>query len=114
MSIGPLGGLGASAAGGPLSQTKGTETERAAQDTTSQQRQVNSEKSADSAAGVGQTAEDQQSSDRDADGHRLWEQNQQDDQAQQAEADNVPDSTQLPQQIKDLHGISGNELDLLG
>lgn len=116
MSIGPMGGIGASAAGAPLSQTKGSEAERAAQESTGQQRNAASEKSAESAAGIGETSEDQESSDRDADGRRLWERNEQSDDEQQ-ESDTDPgteDGTATPHQVKDVHGESGNELDLTG
>jgi len=74
MSVGPLGGLAASAAGSPLSQTKGSEVERATQDAGAQQRRTESQRKAESASGVGETdGEDHEPSDRDADGRRLWE-----------------------------------------
>jgi hypothetical protein len=73
MSIGPTSGIVGSAAGSPLAQTRGSETERASHDTSGQQRQVDSNQDAENAAGIGQTAEDQQASDRDADGRRIWE-----------------------------------------
>ena len=115
MSIGPMGGIGASAAGAPLSQTKGSEAERAAQESTGQQRSVESEKNAESAAGIGETSEDQESSDRDADGRRLWELKEQDGEAEQD--DDVMETEEhapTPRQVKDVHGESGNELDLTG
>jgi len=119
MSIGPMGGIGASAAGAPLSQTKGSEAERAAQDNTSQQRVTAADKNAESAAGIGETSEDQESSDRDADGRRLWEQNEQaaaeEDNAQEdADKEASDDEAAAPRQVKDIHGESGNAVDLTG
>ncbi|TWT41591.1 hypothetical protein [Botrimarina hoheduenensis] len=73
MSIGPLGGILGSAAGTPLSQTKGAAAERAGRDAAAQERGVELDLKAEKAAGIGQTEGDQQSSDRDADGRRLWE-----------------------------------------
>ena len=71
MSVGPSSGILGSAAGAPLAQTKGNETTRASQQGSAQQRQLQNEKAADDAAGVGQTQEDQGASERDADGRRL-------------------------------------------
>ena len=67
MSIGPSGMIG-SVAGSPLSQTRGSDSQRAQQESAAKAGQAQAEQ------GVGETAPDQQSSDRDADGHRLWEQ----------------------------------------
>jgi hypothetical protein len=66
-------GMMGSVAGSPLAQTKGTDIERAEQETSAQTRRADSEKKAESASGVGETEEDQQSSERDADGRRLLE-----------------------------------------
>ena len=60
-----------SAAGAPLSQTAGSETERAQKESLAQQRQVGRDQKAEQAAGIGQTEQDQESSERDADGRRL-------------------------------------------
>ena len=111
MSIGPLGGLGGSAAGSPLSQAKGSDVERAQQETGAQQRRVQGEKKAEKAAGIGETdGEDHETADRDADGRRLWEKSPEvpkaDDQAGSAGAD--------PPQSKDVSGQTGNLLDLSG
>jgi YD repeat-containing protein len=76
MSMGPLGGILGSAAGTPLSQTKGATTERAARDSavkeTADQLDLHAEKS----AGIGTTEGDSETSDRDADGRRAWEWNE--------------------------------------
>src|SRR5215470_10182212 len=73
MSIGSLGFAGIGAAT-PLAQAKGPDTERAAQETTSQQLQQQSDFKAEQAAGVGQTDGDEhEAEDRDADGRRPWE-----------------------------------------
>ncbi len=104
MSMGPvMGGILGSAAGAPLSQTAGSESERAQKDAATQQRQVETDQHAEDAAGVGQTEEDQETSDRDADGRRLWEMppgTEQDDDA--------------PRKAKDTTGQCGNNLDLTG
>ena len=75
MNVGPMSGVVGSAAGAPLSQTAGSETERAQKDSSAHQRQVEKDKKAADAAGIGQTEEDQGTSERDADGRRFWEAN---------------------------------------
>lgn len=110
MSLGPLGGVLGSAAGAPLSQTKGSETERSAREGASQDNRVETEKKADEASGIGHTEEDQATDDRDADGRRLWE-------APPETEDEQPDSeASAPptKQVKDPKGESGNQLDLTG
>ena len=115
MSIGPMGGIGASAAGASLSQTKGSEAERAAQEGTNQQRSVESDKAAERSAGIGETSEDQESSDRDADGRRLWENKEEEGEAEQNDnATEAEEHTSTQRKVKDVHGESGNELDLTG
>ncbi|MHB8899431.1 MAG: hypothetical protein ACYC6Y_11840 [Thermoguttaceae bacterium] len=75
MSVGSLGGLAASVAGAPLAQSKGSDVDRAGQDSAAQQRRVQASEKAESAAGIGQTdGEDHATGERDADGRRLWEQ----------------------------------------
>lgn len=109
MSVGPMGGIAGSAAGSPLAQTKGSETERAQQDASNQQRRVQNEQKAESAAGIGETdGEDHEASERDADGRRLWE-------------EPPPGSGQQTEEeqggrnrSKDASGQSGNLLDLSG
>jgi hypothetical protein len=108
MSVGPLGGLAASAAGSPLAQTKGSDVDQVQQDANSQQRRVESETKAEDAAGIGQTdGEDHEAADRDADGRRIWEKI-----AQDKHQEETPDPHQRPS--KDASGQSGNLLDLSG
>jgi hypothetical protein len=111
MSVGSLGGIVSSAAGAPLSQTAGSETERAQKDSLAQGRQVDANQKAERAAGIGQTEQDQETSERDADGRRLWE--AKDEKAKkglpEAEAADTP-----IRQSKDATGQSGTQLDLTG
>jgi hypothetical protein len=113
MSMVPLGGIVSSAAGVPLSQTAGSETERAQKDSQAQSRQVDSDQQAERAAGIGQTDEDQESSERDADGRRLWEAPAE-AKKDKAEDENGSNSDALPRQSKDPTGQSGTQLDLTG
>ena len=108
MNVGALGGMIGSAAGAPLSQTAGSETERSQRDSSTQQRQVATDKSAEQAAGIGTTDEDQGASERDADGRRFWETPPPAD----ADAEEQPD--QPPRHAKDPSGLCGGSLDLTG
>jgi hypothetical protein len=110
MTMAPLGGIVTSAAGAPLSQTAGSETERVQRDSAHQQRQADSSQQAERAAGIGQTDEDQQSSERDADGRRLWEAPIR---PQKKAAEEEPVAT-VVRQSKDASGQSGTQLDLTG
>jgi hypothetical protein len=106
----PLGGIASSAAGAPLSQTAGSETERAQKDSLVQHRQTAASQQAERAAGIGQTDEDQESSERDADGRRPWEAP-----AGSTKNDQNTDATEtLTRQSKDATGQSGTKLDLTG
>ena len=110
MSIGPLGGLGGAAAGSPLAQTKGSDVERAQDETGAQRRRVQSEQKAENASGIGEAdGEDHEAAERDADGRRLWETPPGEAEAGEAEA-GADDSPQS----KDLSGERGNLLDLSG
>jgi len=112
MSVGPLGGIGGSAAGSPLAQTKGSDVERAEQDASAQQRRVQLDQKADSAAGIGETdGEDHQTGERDADGRRLWEETTQ---GRSAEEEANPADAPPSQQSRDATGQAGNLLDLSG
>lgn len=111
MSIGPMSGIPASAAGAPLSQTSGSETERAQRDSSSQQRQAASTEKADKAAGIGQTEQDEGTSERDADGRRFWETTEQ---STEEEVDGQHDEQQSLRQAKDPLGNSGGMIDLTG
>lgn len=107
MNVVPMGGIISGAAGSPLAQTSGAESERTARDGVVQQRQISSQQSAEAAAGIGTTNEDQETSERDADGRMFWERpvaagKQQDEMGPSA------------RQSKDPTGASGNSLDLTG
>jgi hypothetical protein len=105
-----LGGIVGSAAGAPLSQTSGNETERAQKEASAQSRQVDADQKAERAAGIGQTDQDQESSERDADGRRLWE-----EPAKRGQVDDEAEPTEdSPRQSKDATGQCGNQLDLTG
>ncbi len=108
MSMGPMSGVAGSAAGAPLSQASGSETERAQKDASAHQRQVETDKKAADAAGIGQTEEDQGTSERDADGRRFWETTDKKIPEQDA------DQSEPPRKAKDPTGNSGNSLDLTG
>jgi hypothetical protein len=109
MSIGPLGGLAASAAGSPLQQTQGAEVERTSQDVAAQQRRVQNDQKADAAAGVGEAdGDDHDAQERDADGRRLWEL------PSGSESERGEPDDSLSQQGKDPTGQSGSLLDLSG
>jgi hypothetical protein len=110
MSLLPLGGIVNSAAGVPLSQTSGSETERTQRDVGVQQRQVEGNDRTEQAAGIGTTEEDQETSERDADGRRLWEA------AAEKKKEAAPGEAAAnePRLSKDATGLSGNNLDLTG
>ena len=112
MSMGPMSGVVGSAAGAPLSQTSGSETERAQKDASAHQRQVDTDKKAADAAGIGQTEEDQGTSERDADGRKMWE--GQPDGKSKEHAGEGQKNQQQQSKAKDPTGNSGNELDLTG
>jgi hypothetical protein len=108
--MGPLGIIG-SAAGTPLAQTRGSDVDRASQETESQARQAKADLKAEQASGIGQTEEDQQTSDRDADGRRIWEVGEEPSSDQEKEADEqAADSPRS----KDPSGDRGQQLDLSG
>lgn len=109
MSVGPFAGVAGSAAGSPLSQAQGSDTDRNRQDAGVQQRRAESRQKAESAAGVGETdGEDHETADRDADGRRPWERNQRPE-----HADPSDDGPHAPK-TKDPTGNSGTRLDLSG
>ncbi|HEY5314196.1 MAG TPA: hypothetical protein VIK18_16810 [Pirellulales bacterium] len=109
MSVGPMGAA-ASFAGVPLAQTRGSEAERAAQESTAFERQVRSQAQAADTAGIAASdSEDNQAHDRDADGRRLWERSTPAS-ADEAEADDAPP----PEAPRKPDGESGAQLDLSG
>lgn len=87
MSMGPLGGILGSAAGSPLSQTKGATTERAARDSAAKEAADQLDLRAEKSAGIGQTEQEHESSDRDADGRRAWEWSEKKKSEEEAPAD---------------------------
>jgi hypothetical protein len=109
MSVGSLGGVIGSAAGAPLSQTKGSEAERIGRDSAAVQREANAAEQADRAGGIGQTEQDGQASERDADGRRPWEAP-----TRTSAADAESNTTEETRQSKDPTGITGTRLDLTG
>jgi len=113
MSVGPLGGIVGSAAGAPLSQTTGTETERTQKESAARQRLADSQEKSEQAAGIGTTEQDQEASDRDADGRRLWEASQKKTNQEHEQPSSSEDDQNLPKS-KDLSGNVGNTLDLMG
>ena len=108
MSVGPTGFIG-SVAGTSLSQTKGTEMERTQQDASAQARQIKVDQTAENAAGIGETEQDEQTSERDADGRRLWENPLPAEDASQSSADQLQ-----PPTSRDATGERGTQLDLSG
>lgn len=111
MTMVPLSGLLSSTAGTALSQTLGSETERAQKESLTQSRGIEAEQHAERSAGIGQTEQDQESSERDADGRRLWEL------PADAKKKNATPTGDVPgeaRQSKDATGQSGTKLDLVG
>lgn len=112
MSMGPVFGIVASAAGTPLSQTAGAEVERTQRDTAAFQRQVDGDERTEKAAGIGQTDADQETTERDADGRRLWESQEK---GEQAKGDSPQEDEHSHSKLsKDPTGQSGTKLDLSG
>ena len=107
MSVGSLGGLIGSAAGVPLSQTGGSEAERASRETAAQSRHADGAARSEKAAGIGTTEQDQQASERDADGRRLWE-------APPEAKKEEPAADDGDRQSRDPSGQCGTHLDLTG
>ncbi|MHC4406112.1 MAG: hypothetical protein ACYTG0_41270 [Planctomycetota bacterium] len=112
MSVGPLGGIVPGAAGSPLAQSHGSDVERAQKEVGDQNRRVQVDQKAESAAGIGEAdGEDHETAERDADGRRLWEKT-----TSEKADDETPDDSQTPddRSSKDTTGQSGNLLDLTG
>jgi hypothetical protein len=110
MSVGITGGLIGSAAGAPLSQTAGAETERTQKDSAARERLADNQTKSERASGVGTTEQDQQTDERDADGRRMYEQSGRG--ADETDAESP--ATEPPRRVKDPTGQSGNALDLTG
>ena len=112
MSFLPLGGVVGSFAGTGLAQTKGSDVDRAAQDTRNAERRAASDAKATDAAGIGTTdGEGHETHDRDADGRRQWEFNRP---PEAATPQTVDTPAVEPARVKDPTGVAGNELDLTG
>ncbi len=112
MSVGPMGFFGSIAAT-PLSQSRGSDVERASQESTGQSAQTASETKAENAAGIGAAdGEEHGAAERDADGRRIWEKapNKKRTAAPAADVPAEPPSALS----KDPSGTSGNQLDLTG
>ena len=109
MSIGPTSSIVAnSVAGTQIAQLKGSEIDRVQNETTAQQRQVQNDAKAESAAGIGETdGQEQSSADRDANGRRPWEQ------ILKSTSTSGEDS-QDTARSRDISGQSGTQLDLSG
>ncbi len=109
MSMGPLGSVGAGAAGSPLSQVRAGDAERA-KETADRDRSRAVDLKAEQSAGVGRTdGEDHETAERDADGRRPWE-------ASPVSDENTQGNDESPQTVlpPDPAGQSGNLLDVSG
>ena len=109
MNVGVTSGLAGSAAGAPLSQTAGAETERSQKDSAVRERLVDGQNKSERASGIGTTEQDQQTDERDADGRRMWDASGDRKKANQDQPADEPD-----RRAKDPTGLSGNALDLTG
>lgn len=109
MSMGPLGSVGAGAAGSPLAQVRAGDAERT-KETTDRDRLRSADLKAEQSAGVGETdGEDHVTSERDADGRRPWEESP--SVKDGAGEDDAPPRTAWP---PDPAGQAGTLLDLSG
>jgi hypothetical protein len=109
MSVGFLSNIGSSVAGTSLAQVRGSDVDRAQQESNARELRVQSDQKAELAAGVGQAdGDDHQTADRDADGRQLWQFRHH---QAQPETGGTP-----PQESRsvDPTGQSGNMLDLSG
>jgi hypothetical protein len=109
MNVGVTSGLAGSAAGAPLSQTAGAETERSQKDSAVRERTIDGQNKSERASGIGTTEQDQGTDERDADGRRLWEATGKQKNTPQDQPTDEPD-----RRAKDPTGLSGNALDLTG
>lgn len=109
MSMGPMSGILASAAGSSLAK-RTSDSDRIQQQNAAQQGSARAEQLASEAAGVGQTdGEDHDTQDRDADGRRLWElpptpQENSEEEEKRDENPPPPDPNQRCGTILDLSG----------
>jgi hypothetical protein len=110
MSVGPMGVVGSIA--GSLPQMRSAEAGKTEKQITDQSRQIKSDQKAEAAEGIGETAQDEKTSDRDADGQRLWE-------AAPEGHSNSEDSSEQKREPEerrsiDPTGSSGGAIDLSG
>ncbi len=109
MSIGPMSSIAGSVAGTSLAQTRGSEIDRAQQESTAREILARTEEKAELAAGVGQTdGENHQTAERDADGRRLWAFSR-----RHGESDVGHEEAGEPH-VQDPTGQSGSLLDMSG
>lgn len=109
MNIGMTTGAFNSAAGAPLAQTTGSETERSQKDSAVRERRADAQSKSERAAGIGTTEQDQGTDERDADGRRLWEET-----GKTKDAPAEADGGEPERRAKDPTGQSGSALDLTG
>ncbi len=110
MSIGPSSPIAGSVAGTFRAQTRGSDLDRAQQESNSQALRAQSQQKAELAAGVGEAdGDNHQTAQRDADGRRLWEFPQ-----RKGKPDADDDDPRRPQGPVDPTGQSGGMLDLCG
>jgi hypothetical protein len=104
-----MSSIAGSVAGTSLAQTRGSEIDRAQQESAARELRAQSEQQAELAAGVGQAdGDNHQTAERDADGRRLWEFPQ-----RKGEPDAANHQPRQPQS-QDPTGESGSILDLSG
>jgi hypothetical protein len=109
MSIGFLSSIGGSVAGTSLAQVRGSDVDRAQQDSSARELRTQSDEKAELAAGIGQAdGDDHETADRDADGRQLWRMPN-----GQVQDEAAGDSSQEARP-KDPSGQCGNMLDLSG
>ena len=109
MSIGPMSPIAGSVAGTSLAQTRGSELDRAQQDSAARELLARSRQKAEMAAGISQAdGDDHETAQRDADGRRLWEF------PQRPGAEDAVDGDVRCPQVQDPTGQSGGMLDLSG
>src|SRR5262249_1927591 len=112
MSVGPMGFFG-SVAATPLSQSRGSDVERASQESAGQSAQTANETKAENAAGIGPAdGEEHGAAERDADGRRIWEKPPSKKKSPATAPVAVPVAPSALS--KDASGESGNQLDLTG
>jgi hypothetical protein len=107
MSVGPTT-FAASLAATSLNSARSSEAERVQHETSAKERQVEGDRKAENAAGIGTAEGDEAAGDRDADGRRLWERPP----AGTAPAD--AEAIEASIRVKDPTGESGSLLDLTG